>query len=72
MGIKLKKFLLRYYPPGVILQYEKDGQTRQKPVDLLDLSPDSNTEARTPTKLCARPPAGIPGAQSCKSTVITV
>lgn len=53
MGVKLRKFLLRYYPPGVILQYEKDGQTRQKPVDLLDLSPDSNAEVRANLVLAA-------------------
>lgn len=53
MGVKLRKFLLRYYPPGVILQYEQDGQTRQKPVDLLDLSPDSNAEVRANLVLAA-------------------
>lgn len=42
--MKLKKFLLRYYPPGIILQYEKDGQMKQKPVDLLDLTPDVDIE----------------------------
>ena len=24
--MKLKRFLLRYYPPGIILEYEKDGE----------------------------------------------
>ncbi|PNH06746.1 Outer row dynein assembly protein 16 [Tetrabaena socialis] len=40
MAAKLKKFLLRYYPPGIILQYERDGVMKQKPIDLLDLTPD--------------------------------
>lgn len=41
---KLKKFLLRYYPPGIILQYERDGVMKQKPIDLLDLTPDVDVE----------------------------
>jgi hypothetical protein len=45
-GAKLKKFLLRYFPPGIILQYERDGQMKQKPIDLLDLTPDTDVEAR--------------------------
>jgi hypothetical protein len=43
-GTKLRKFLLRYYPPGIVLQYERDGVMKQKPVDLLDLSPDMDVE----------------------------
>ena len=27
---KLRKFLLRYYPPGVILEYEHDGELMQR------------------------------------------
>eukprot|EP00955_Chlamydomonas_euryale_P002843 30103-Chlamydomonas_euryale.AAC.3 len=42
--VKLRKFLLRYYPPGIILQYERDGVMMQKPVDLLDLTPDADIE----------------------------
>jgi hypothetical protein len=37
MSVKLKKFLLRYYPPGLILEYERDGVPRQKTLDLLDI-----------------------------------
>ena len=44
MAAKLKKFLLRYYPPGIILQYERDGVMKQKPIDLLDLTPDVDME----------------------------
>lgn len=43
-SVKLKKFLLRYYPPGIILQYERDGVMKQKPIDLLDLTPDVDIE----------------------------
>jgi len=38
--MKLKRFLLRYFPPGIILEYETKDQTRsQKEVDLLNLTP---------------------------------
>ena len=29
---KLKKFLLRYYPPGIILEYEESGAVRARPI----------------------------------------
>jgi len=48
--MQLKKLLLRYYPPGIILQYSKDGVLKQKPVDLLDVTPDTDVEV-THTKL---------------------
>jgi dynein assembly factor with WDR repeat domains 1 len=38
--MKLKRFLLRYFPPGVILEYETKGEMRSKDIDLLDLSPE--------------------------------
>ena len=42
---KLKKFLLRYYPPGIILEYEHMGELMQRSVDLLDLTPESDADA---------------------------
>lgn len=36
--MKLKRFLLRYYPPGIILEYETKGDMKSKDIDLLDLS----------------------------------
>ena len=37
--MKLRKFLLRFYPPGIILEYErKSGQKESKSIDLLNLS----------------------------------
>ncbi|XP_069753331.1 dynein assembly factor with WD repeat domains 1 isoform X3 [Narcine bancroftii] len=42
--MKLKRFLLRYYPPGIILEYEKGGETRSKSIDLLDLTPVADTD----------------------------
>ncbi|KAJ1449887.1 WD40-repeat-containing domain protein [Pelagophyceae sp. CCMP2097] len=39
--MKLKRFLLRYYPPGVILEYELRDKTREtKEIDLLHLTPE--------------------------------
>lgn len=37
--MKLKRFLLRYYPPGIILEYvKKNGEIETKSIDLLNLS----------------------------------
>jgi dynein assembly factor with WDR repeat domains 1 len=39
--MKLKRFLLRYYPPGLILEYERrDGSRNTKIIDLLALTPE--------------------------------
>mmetsp|Transcript_24626 Transcript_24626/g.58582 ORF Transcript_24626/g.58582 Transcript_24626/m.58582 type:complete len:183 (-) Transcript_24626:1355-1903(-) len=43
-GAKLKKFLLRYYPPGIILEYEQEGRRKQKNIDLLDLHQGTDVE----------------------------
>nr|CAH8822652.1 unnamed protein product [Trichobilharzia regenti] len=42
--MKLKRFLLRYYPPGIILDYEQSGVSKTRVLDLLDLTPESDTE----------------------------
>jgi len=42
--MKLKRFLLRYFPPGIIMEYEQQGEMRQKPRDLLDLTPETDIE----------------------------
>lgn len=40
--MKLKKFLLRYYPPGIILEYLKsNGEIEVKSIDLLNLSEET-------------------------------
>ena len=37
--MKLKRFLLRYYPPGILLEYVKsNGDKETKSIDLLNLS----------------------------------
>jgi dynein assembly factor with WDR repeat domains 1 len=37
--MKLKRFLLRYHPPGIILEYLwKSGEVETKSIDLLNLT----------------------------------
>ncbi|XP_074170534.1 dynein assembly factor with WD repeat domains 1 isoform X3 [Rhinolophus sinicus] len=43
--MKLKSLLLRYYPPGIMLEYEKSGELKTKSLDLLDLSPSTDVNA---------------------------
>lgn len=39
--MKLKRFLLRYHPPGIILEYlRKSGEIETKSIDLLNLTPE--------------------------------
>lgn len=41
----LKKFLLWYYPPGIILEYLKsNGESEIKSIDLLNLNEETNVE----------------------------
>ena len=40
--MKLKRFLLRYFPPGIILEYQRGEELLQKNVDLLDLTPGTD------------------------------
>lgn len=44
MSVKLKKFLLRYYPPGLIIDYERDGSLKQKTIDLLDIIDETDLD----------------------------
>lgn len=39
--MRLRRFLLRYYPPGITLEFEhSNGNTDSKTIDLLTLSPE--------------------------------
>lgn len=41
--MKLKKFLLWYFPPGIIIEYEKsNGEIEIKSIDLLNLNESTN------------------------------
>ena len=43
--MKLKKFLLRYYPPGIILEYSKsNGESEIKTIDLLNLNEETDVQ----------------------------
>ncbi|KAI5632056.1 dynein assembly factor with WDR repeat domains 1 [Phthorimaea operculella] len=40
--MKLLKIHLRYYPPGIILEYTQKGDTKHKEIDLLNLDSETN------------------------------
>ncbi|XP_059361967.1 dynein assembly factor with WDR repeat domains 1 isoform X3 [Carassius carassius] len=40
--MRLKRLHIRYYPPGIFLDYEKGGQLRTKSIDLLNLTPETD------------------------------
>ncbi|CAL1172586.1 unnamed protein product [Cladocopium goreaui] len=43
--MKLKRFLLRYYPPGIVLEYQRrNGDLETKCIDLLNLTPETDVE----------------------------
>lgn len=43
--MKLKRFLLRYYPPGIILEYQRsNGEYETKSIDLLNLSHETDVD----------------------------
>lgn len=43
--MKLKRFLLRYFPPGIILEYHaRNGDLETKSIDLLDLAPTTEVD----------------------------
>ena len=43
--MKLKRFLLRYFPPGIVLEFEKrDGTRDAKEIDLLRLTAETDVE----------------------------
>ena len=43
--MKLKRFLLRYHPPGIILEYlRKSGEVETKSIDLLNLTLDTDID----------------------------
>lgn len=43
---QVRKLLLRYFPPGLILEYDDRGVRKQTSVDVLDLSVESDPAAR--------------------------
>lgn len=47
--MKLRKLLLRYHPPGIILQYDNHGTVCERPVDLLELDLTSAADVEVGT-----------------------
>ena len=45
-NMKLKRFLLRYYPPGIIIEYQRsNGEIETKSIDLLNLTQQTDIES---------------------------
>ena len=66
--MKLKRFLLRYYPPGIILEFlRSNGQAESKYIDLLNLSPQTDIDVLA-TQIMMEEPAITPNKkpQLCK------
>lgn len=43
--MKLKRFLLRYYPSGIVLEFtRKSGDIETKSIDLLNLTPETDID----------------------------
>jgi dynein assembly factor with WDR repeat domains 1 len=43
--MRLKRLLIRYFPPGIVLEYaRKSGEVETKAIDLLNLTPDTDVE----------------------------
>ena len=56
MPAQLKRFLLRYFPPGIILEYELRDKTREmKEIDLLHLTPETDVEVLVNQIVCEEP-----------------
>ena len=54
--VQLKRFLLRYFPPGIILEYELRDRTREmKEIDLLHLTPETDVEVLVNQIVCEEP-----------------
>lgn len=55
MTIKLRKFLLRYHPPGLVLVYENNGTQQQRTIDLLDFTATTNLDLLVHEIMVAEP-----------------
>ena len=43
--MKLKRFLLRYYPSGIVLEFaRKSGEVETRSIDLLNLTPETDID----------------------------
>ncbi|GBP12361.1 Dynein assembly factor with WDR repeat domains 1 [Eumeta japonica] len=53
--MKLLKFHLRYHPPGITLEYLQKGVVKNKDIDILDLSSESNVQDVV-SRVCSKEP----------------
>ncbi|XP_030071517.1 dynein assembly factor with WDR repeat domains 1-like [Microcaecilia unicolor] len=68
--MKLKRFLLRYYPPGIILEYEKGGEMKTKSIDLLDLTPSTDIDTLVEEIRRAEPLVTVSRIQQVKYLIV--
>ncbi len=63
--MKANKYLVRYYPPGIIVELvSEEGETETRSIDLLDLNEDSDPERIALSILLAEP--SIPQSKSSR------
>ncbi|ERE82779.1 WD repeat-containing protein 69 [Cricetulus griseus] len=67
--MKLKSLLLRYYPPGIMLEYEKGGELKTKSIDLLELSPSTDVNTLVEEIQKAEPLITVSRAQQVRLLV---
>jgi len=36
--MRIKRFLVRYHPPGIIIEFEKSGKIKNREINLFDLN----------------------------------
>jgi hypothetical protein len=53
--MKLKRFLLRYYPPGIILEYEQQNEVGQSAPSATLATVAARTAARAAARATSRP-----------------
>ena len=45
--MRVRRFLIRYHPPGIIVEYEKRGTTRTKDINLFELETTNDPQEAT-------------------------
>ncbi|XP_025421424.1 dynein assembly factor with WDR repeat domains 1-like isoform X2 [Sipha flava] len=60
--MKLNKFYIRYYPPGIVFEYQKQRRTKQKILDLFDIEKETDVEALA-ARIAVDEPLITPGVQ---------
>eukprot|EP00898_Chlorokybus_atmophyticus_P007931 jgi/Chlat1/8139/Chrsp75S00607 len=67
---KLKRLLARYYPPGVVVEYEQGGRLRQRTIDLLGLHPNDDVDEVVDQVLRSDPVLLPPSRRAAVTTLV--